>query len=53
MPNTVLNSSSCHIGSSNPTSSNITQNYSHFIGKVFQLTENNVLVEEVIAEGNL
>ena len=52
MPNTTLNSSPSLGGGINTTNSNITQNYSHFIGKVFQLTENNVMVEEVIAEGN-
>jgi hypothetical protein len=31
--------------------SNLTQTYSNFIGKVFQLTRYNVTVEDVIAEG--
>ncbi len=52
MPNTTFNSSSNLGGCNNMNSSSIAQNYSHFIGKVFQLTENNVMVEEVIAEGN-
>jgi hypothetical protein len=32
-------------------SSNLTQTYSNFIGKLFQLTKCSVTVEDVIAEG--
>lgn len=34
-----------------PIASTVSQSYSHFIGKVFQLNEHNVIIEDVIAEG--
>lgn len=42
-----------HISDNNMAnnSSNLTQTYSNFIGKLFQLTKCSVTVEDVIAEG--
>jgi AP2-associated kinase len=33
------------------TTTNISQTYSHFIGKTFQLTKHTVCIEDIIAEG--
>ena len=41
-----------HISDNNmANTSNLTQTYSNFIGKLFQLTKCSVTVEDVIAEG--
>jgi AP2-associated kinase len=49
----IFNNAKSSANTSNDASANSSsgQNYSHFIGKVYQLSKHSVYVEDVIAEG--